>query len=70
MTVPGNDPRVDSLLPSLAAVLLTVALLTGTWRIREAETPISVWPGPIMAVILVLQLVVATAQAIAEIRKY
>jgi hypothetical protein len=70
MTVPGNDPRTDSLLPSFAALLLTVALFTGTKRVQEAEPPISVWPGPIIVVILALQLAVAIAQAIVEIRRY
>ena len=69
MSVPGNDPRTDFLLPSMAALLLALALLSGTWRVQDAESPISVWPGPIAVVFLVIQLVIAVTQAIAEIRK-
>jgi hypothetical protein len=68
MTVPGNDPRTDSFPVSFAALLLAVALLTGTWRVSETEAPISIWPGPIVATILVLELVIAVTQAISEIR--
>jgi hypothetical protein len=56
------DPQTDSVLALCSALLLAVPLVIGTWRVGDTEAPIRIWPlGPIVAIILVLELVIAVA---------
>jgi hypothetical protein len=69
MTVPGVGAATKLFLLSSTGLLLTLPLVIGFWKLREAEAPIMAWPlGSVIGVVLMLQFVLCVAQVLALAR--